>query len=139
MRPTARRTQRSGLGSRLSWHTSAAAICLIGSLIAIGNTSADAQPRSDRDLIAAQADTIRALQWLLEDERTEHGLALSYCEERADSLQIDLRWTQRLLDREPDAQPGSPVWAALGSRTAVFCYGFLAGVYTTVQVMHAVD
>ncbi len=122
-------------------------------LTAIGSTSASAQllPRdrllerfeAQADSLAAladaRADTIAGLQWLLEENKLEHAQALDLCEERADSLQISLSWSERWREGSQAPEEGSSFLDGLTSPPVMIVSGFVLGAIVTVQVMRAVD
>lgn len=88
----------------------------------------------DATLAQARGDTLEALQWLLEAERLD-------CRASVDSLTAEVRWRDlALANIEPESsERPHPILAAIGSKTAVFCYGFTIGAWLSVEIMRAVD
>lgn len=89
-------------------------------------------------VVAAKDDTLAQVLWVLEDDRHRHAVALDLCEQRADSLQISLGWSERWREGARTAEEQSSFLRAVTSPPVVFILGALAGGWLTVQVMDAV-
>jgi hypothetical protein len=99
----------------------------------------EAQVDSLAALVVAKDDTLAKVLYVLEGERLNHALALDMCEERADSLQVDLGWSERWRADFQGHAHRSAFLEAVSSPPVVFIAGALLGGWLTVQVMDAVN
>ena len=89
-------------------------------------------------LAETRGDTIVDLTWLVEDLGAQALRDSTRWAAQVDTVSNRAAYWEGRAGLE-DGRRLAPVWAALGSKTAIFIYGLFSGILTAIQVMHAVD